>query len=140
MDEIEIHDVSLPPELSHQLWGCSLQVPLIGSGAAGYWIHVSGYIAGRWRPAAAVEFIDGDEVVHVASVRIGRPDIAITRNGQGATELCGFYALIDARKLSPEFDLYVRAILENGDHVRVGSIRGRHRYEVAQAVGVAVKH
>jgi hypothetical protein len=140
MDEIEIHDVSLPPELSHQLWGCSLQVPLIGSGEAGFLIHVSGYVSGRWRPAAAVEFLDGDKVVHVTSVRIARPDIAVTRHGHGATELCGFYALIDARKISPEFDIYVRAILENGDHVRVGSIRGRHTYQLAQARAVAAKH
>jgi SAM-dependent methyltransferase len=132
MDEIEIQDVSLPPQLSNHLWGCSVQVPLIGSGDVGFWIHVGGYVSGRWRPAAAVEFVDADRVVHVASVRFARPEIAISRPGEGGVEVCGFYTLVDARKLSPEFDLCVRAVLEDGNRVQIGSIRGRHRYHLAK--------
>jgi SAM-dependent methyltransferase len=132
LTEIEIHDVSLPSEYSDQLWGCSLQVPLIGSGDAGFWIHIGGYVSGRWRPAAAVEFVEADNVVKVTPVRISRPDVAMSRPGERDVEACGFYTLVDARKLSPEFDLRVEAVLENGIRVPVGSVRGRHQYHLAE--------
>ena len=131
MTEIQIDSVLLPPEPSDQLWGCSIQVPLIGSGDVGFWIHVGGYVSGRWRPAAAVEFVEADNVVRVAAVRISRPDVALSRPGEREVEFCGFYTLVDARKLSAEFDLRLAAILEDGSRVPMGSIRGRHRYHVA---------
>ena len=124
--------MSLPPKPSDQLWGCSLQVPLIGSGEVGFWIHIGGYVSGRWRPAAAVEFIEADEVVKVAAVRISRPDVALSRPGERDVEVCGFYTLVDARKLSPEFDLRVEAVLENGIRVPMGSVRGRHQYHLIE--------
>jgi SAM-dependent methyltransferase len=133
LTEIEIHEVSLPAKPSDQLWGCSIQVPLIGSGDVGFWIHIGGYVSGRWRPAAAVEFVEGDKVVRVAAVRISRPDVAISRPGERDVEVCGFYALVDARKLSPEFDLRLEAVLENGVRVPMGSVRGRHEYHLAES-------
>jgi hypothetical protein len=123
--------VSVPPQLSDQLWGCSIQVPLIGSGDVGFWIPVGGYVSGRWWPAAVVEFEEGNRVVGAAAVRIARPDVAISRPGERGVELCGFYTLIDARRLSPEFDLRLRAVLEDGSRVPMGSIRGRHQYHLA---------
>jgi SAM-dependent methyltransferase len=133
LTEIEIHEVSLPPKPSDQLWGCSIQVPLIGSGDVGSWIHIGGYVSGRWRPAAAVEFIEADKVVKVAAVRISRPDVALSRPGERDVEVCGFYTLVDARKLSPEFDLRVEAVLENGIRVPIGAVRGRHQYHLAES-------
>ena len=124
--------MSLPPKQSDQLWGCSLQVPLVGSGDVGFWIHIGGYVSGRWRPAAAVEFVEADQVVKVAAVRISRPDVALSRPGEREVEVCGFYTLVDARKLSPEFDLRVEAVLENGIRVPMGSVRGRHQYHLTE--------
>ena len=124
--------MSLPSKQSDQLWGCSLHVPLVGSGDVGFWIHIGGYVSGRWRPAAAVEFLEADQVVKVAAVRIARPDVALSRPGEREVEVCGFYTLVDARKLSPEFDLRVEAVLENGIRVPLGSVRGRHQYQPAE--------
>ena len=89
-----------PPQLSDQLWACSIQVPLIGSGDVGFWIHVAGYVSGRWRHAAAVEFEEANRIVGATAVRITRPDVAISRPGERGVELCGFYTLIDRQPLA----------------------------------------
>jgi hypothetical protein len=123
--------MSLPAKPSDQLWGCSIAVPMIGSGDLGFWIHVAGYVSGRWQQAAAVEFVEANRVVSVTPVRISRPDIAIFRPGERGVDLCGFYTLIDVRRLSPEFDLRLAAVLEDGSRVSIGSVRGRHRYHLA---------
>ena len=131
MTEIEIHDVSFPPKPSDELWGSSIHIPAIGDVGSG--IHIGGYVSGRWQPAAAVEFVEADRVVKVAAVRISRPDVAMSRPGEWEVETCGFYTLIDARQLSPEFELRVEAVLEDGSRVPMGSIRGRHQYQPVES-------
>jgi hypothetical protein len=128
---VEIVDIQLPGLASDQLWGCSLDGPRIGDGVAGrstsYELEVRGWVLGRRLPAVAIELQhDGSRLWRVP-LDVKRPEIAASYPDVPGSDSSGFYVPLNCLSLSLEFELSVRAVLEDETRVDVATVRGRRR-------------
>jgi hypothetical protein len=125
---IRILDVSLA-ELESELVGRGLDSPTSAQSSPDsgedYVLEVRGWVIGRRLPVKSVQiFQDGRRLWHGAP-EIERPDVAAAHEGVPGAGSCGFYASVAAVALDTEFEVQVRAILEDKTRVEIATIRGR---------------
>jgi hypothetical protein len=87
-------------------------------------MEIRGWAVGRESAVTAVEIVDRGVIVSRSPVDIGRPDIARLHAGAPGSEHSGFRCLTGLARLSRDFSLVVRAVLEDGSRVSVATIDG----------------
>jgi SAM-dependent methyltransferase len=123
--KLETLEVHLPDEIPEGLWGGSLDMPHAGDTADEFSLPLIGWIVGREAPAVAAEIVHEGEVLRVAPLDAPRPDIALHYTKVPEASHAGWRATIDTLALPEEFQLEIRAVLENGHRAPVASLRGR---------------
>jgi len=122
---IEISRVSLLSEDSESLWGHNIEVPGLGSCVQGHGVDVVGWVLGRNCPVLAVELSHNGTVFQRVPVS-RRPDVAAVYTEVPWADNSGFRTTVRMLGIT-EFDLLVRAVLQDESCVRLGVIHGRCR-------------
>jgi len=125
---VEIAEVSLPEPLPAELLGGFLDEPRAGAVLDAKAVDVLGWALGAEREAVAVEFEIGDEVFWRAPLRAERPDLAEAFPEHAGAGRAGFRTTLNVIGTPAEFELGVSAVLRGHRRVRLGTIRGRHRW------------
>jgi hypothetical protein len=97
--------------------------PQDGEVTAGYDLDVRGWAIGRSHAATAVEFLHDGVLLRRQPVDIERPDVSAAHGGapEGPS---GYFASLGTLGLSPQFDLLVRARLEDKTRAPLATLRG----------------
>jgi hypothetical protein len=119
---IEVFDVSQPA------WGANEQasgrfgVESVDSNGQTA-LRIIGWVVGKSSRAMEMEILVGDDVIGRTPVGIRRPDVAkrFPKNPQAATS--GFKIILVPQGRGGESELIVRAVLEGGVRVPMGTIR-----------------
>jgi hypothetical protein len=124
MAGVEILGVQQPAPMREVLDDAHIDRPAVHTDEGSKVVSVIGWtIAGASR-AVGVEILYRNRIIAVAAMDHPRPDVEATH--PEATEVSGFRRNIDAAELAADFELNLRAILEDGSRVGLGSIKGRH--------------
>jgi Sulfotransferase family len=127
MSTTEITAVERVVPEPNELKGFSLELPSAGAAGNGYSFDFGGWVLGSDSAAAKVELIANDGPVRVVPIVYPRADVAHAYPGTPETLNVGFRASVSVIGMTPEFDLRVQVVLENGERVTVGYIRGKHQ-------------
>jgi hypothetical protein len=95
-----------------------------GREKVGFVVHIRGWVVGRVSRAVSVEVLYQGRVIRLAPIRGVRDDLPQTARESGDAV---FHALVGVLGLSEEFELELRAVLEDGTRAAIGSVRARHR-------------
>jgi hypothetical protein len=90
-------------------------------------LHVVGWVLGRSSPARSVQVLHNGIVLREVPVSVARPDLAAAFADNPAAGSAGYHAMIGVLGLPVEFELSVRAVLEDGTTAEIGTIRARHQ-------------
>lgn len=124
MAGVEILAVEQPPPMREILDDAHIDRPTVHVVKGAELVSVIGWtIAGASR-AVAVEIAYRNRILAVAPVDVPRHDVEVSH--PGAEGVSGFQRNIDVSDLAPEFELTLRAILEDGGRVALGSVKVRH--------------
>jgi hypothetical protein len=127
-DEIRISDVSMAPtDLSAPLWGSHIDLPHSGSQTQEYAISLEGWAVGRFSPAVAVELVNENVMFRRIPINISRPDVVAQYPTLTSDLDCGFRAKVNVLGLTPEFELFARVVLQDGNRIPIGVIRARRQ-------------
>ena len=137
MAVVEILDVRRTEPDGERLYGYSVDTPAAGSDSEVATIVVGGWVVGRQSPARAVEITHQGEAITWASADLRRQDVAALLPNVPGILHCGFQASVDVAMVPSEFELGVRAVLQDGSRVSLATITGRHRvwYQPAEPRG-----
>ncbi len=129
-------DVQVPAEPAEELLGSFIDLPKVGDEGDVFVLHVVGWVLGRHSPATAVEVVyqpepdivrpGPDRVIRITPIRGDRGDVAAAYPGVPAEIDCHFESLLSVVGLTPEFELRLKAVLEDQTRVPIGSLRVRH--------------
>jgi Sulfotransferase family len=120
---IEIAEVA-PEAPAAALLGSGIDSPGASDRSEVYGLDVRGWVLGREHPASAVELVQAGLLVRRVPVEIERPDLQAAYPEHDRAAQSGFFATIGALSLSPDFELMVRARLEDKTRVPFATIRG----------------
>jgi hypothetical protein len=143
---IEVLRISVPQEVSEDLAAFSIDAPgetieqgplrdhpdiapapplanWSGSRREGFVLHLRGWVVGKTSRAVSVEVVYEGSVIRTVPVRGARADLAaVAPAGIDAV----FHALVGVLGMTPEFEIELRAVLDNGTRASIGSVRARH--------------
>jgi len=106
-----------------QLIGSRVEQPRADASYPGFSLPLVGWAAGRDSPARSVRVLCFGEVLWEIPVDVSRPkDKVVKRSG---TNRLGFRTMVGAFRLPRQFQIELRAALEDGQEVTIGEIRGR---------------
>src|SRR5207249_307058 len=88
-------------------------------------LELRGWAVGRELTAVATELVHDDVVLRRVALDVLRPKLAALHPATSAGESIGFRATIGMLRLPRDFELVVRAVMEDGERVPIGSVRGR---------------
>jgi glycosyltransferase involved in cell wall biosynthesis len=131
----EIVDVCSPTPGFGGLCRYNIESPKVGSLIDGYVFRMEGWIFGRDSPVVAVEIVHEGSVVKRAPIALPRPDIEEAFPGVPGAAQSGFRVNVSLLEIPParEFELRLRAILQDHSRVPIGGIRGRCRRHMGEA-------
>jgi hypothetical protein len=124
---VNIVEVSSRELSEEQLWGRNIEIPESGSKSEIYAIDLRGWVLGKSSLVVAVEVVSEGVVLQRVPINHRRPDIAEAFPEVVGAENSGFRAMVSILGLAPNFELIVRAVLENNSRAPIGKIRGRRR-------------
>ena len=127
MNVIEIVDVTVYSFDSEHIQGCSIDLPSRGIYKDTCTVAIEGWVLGRRKPVALVEVLHEDVPIQTVPVRDPRPDVAANYSTAPRAEQCGFWIPVGVISIAPKFELHLVALLEDGNRVSLGVIRGEHR-------------
>ncbi len=127
MAVVNIVEVSSRELSEEQLWGRNIEIPESGSKSEIYAIDLRGWVLGKSSLVVAVEVVSEGVVLQRVPINHRRPDIAEAFPEVVGAENSGFRAMVSILGLAPNFELIVRAVLENNSRAPIGKIRGRRR-------------
>jgi hypothetical protein len=129
MSQIEITRVeSLSP--SPRLIGESfIDWPQVGVASPACILRFAGWALPRKIPIKSIQISCLGSVLRSVPFTEVRPDVA--KQHPGAPEKCGFVSAISELELPPEFELVMRAVLEDGQRIPIAIIRGKHNHRPA---------
>lgn len=122
---VEILSVSAPQELPDEIRSAQLVRPQAGSVTDVFVLDLAGWVIPREGRAQSVEIVSDGMLLRQIPISFPRADIARPLPGVPETTPCGFRGLLGAMRLSLEFELELRAVLEDGRRVSIGSVKGR---------------
>jgi hypothetical protein len=120
----EITSVEAFP-VAPELLGFNLEGPEPGSAHDAYALDVRGWVLGRDRAVTSVEVKDGDRLLRRIQTTVPRPELADDHADAQGVERAGFVGVINALALASEFEILVRARLEDKTRVKLATVRGR---------------
>lgn len=123
MTRTTVLEVRSAPD-SPELLGGAIDVPVAGEERPDWAVDVRGWAIGKQSRAVAAEALHEGRLIWRVPVDVERPHTA-AEHPAAPDDRIGFHALTGTLPLAPEFDLDVRAVLENGAHAAVGVVRGR---------------
>lgn len=109
------------------LQGFSLELPSAGTARDAYSFDFGGWVLGRESAAIKIELVANDGPVRVVPIVYPRADVARAYPGTSETLNVGFRVPVSVIGMTPEFDLRVQVVLESGQRVVVGHIKGKHQ-------------
>lgn len=105
-----------------QLGGCHLDAPESGAVLPAHAVTIVGWVLGRERPVAALEFEAGGETIWRAPTSVKRPDVAEAFPDL-ATETPGFETTVNVQELPPAAVVTVLAALDDGRRLPFAELR-----------------
>jgi O-antigen biosynthesis protein len=123
---VEILDVALTELDAEQLRGRNIEFPKVDSRIDSDTMVVIGWVLGRSSPAVTVEVVHDGAVLQSAPIDVQRQDITDAFPRVPGTQQSGFRTNV-AIPNSGEFELLVRAVLQDEETVSLGIIRARQR-------------
>ena len=124
MTLVEILDVVLSDLDTERLRGRNIEAPKTGKKVDSDAFYVVGWGLGRSSPAVTVEVVHNGKVLQSAPMDVQRPDIADAFPDASGAEQSGFRTNVPVPD-SEEFELLVRAVLQDESTASLGSIQGR---------------
>jgi hypothetical protein len=124
---VEVLEVSHPASKPEQLWDFAVDQPVAGSRREKFALRVSGWVLGRHARATTVQVFYQGSLLRTLPLDYPRRGLAETHPGYADENARGFKGLVGVIGLSPEFELNLRAVLEDGNSVPFASIRARHK-------------
>lgn len=112
---------------SGALLGFSIELPPAGNPKKAYCFEFGGWVLGGQSPAVEIELIANDGPVRKVPIIFPRPDVARHYPEIPPSSKLGFRVPVSVIGMTPEFELLIQVVLENGRRVPIGRIRGRHR-------------
>jgi hypothetical protein len=123
---VQIQEVSLArPAAEEPLLSCAITAPGRAAASEAYALKFEGWALGRGAAAARVEFLHQGQVVRETPVCIPSPDILKRHPRAAGAERCRFSTMVGLLTLPLEFEIELRAVLDDGNVAQVGSVRGR---------------
>src|SRR5664279_1320904 len=127
MSTTEIVRVERLDENATALLGFSIELPLGTTSRKGYRFELAGWALGRQSAVFQIELVANDGPVRRVPVSFPRPDVDCCYPQAPPGSRVGFWAPVSVIGMTPEFELLVQAVLENGLRVPIGRIYGRHQ-------------
>jgi sulfotransferase family protein len=115
-------DVSLAEPDPERLASSGLES--VTNGDSTYALEVEGWALGRQLPVVSVELIHERNCLRRVAPDVGRPDLGAAHPDLSGIESSGYYASVSPLALEIEFELLVRAALQDKTRVEIGTIRG----------------
>ena len=116
--------VDLHPAQGDDLWGFHLDAPTAGSASDAYAFEVRGWVLGRRRRVTAVELKEGPRLLWRTPTAIERPELAEVYPGAEGTDRAGFFTVVNSLNLERDFEILVRARLDDKTRVNMATLRG----------------
>jgi hypothetical protein len=139
MASVEIVDVALGELDNEQLQGRNIEFPKPGRSIDSDTILVIGWVLGCSSPAVTVEIVHDNTVLQSAPIDVQRPDVAAAFSDTSEAEQSGFRTNV-AVPNSGDFEVLVRAVLQDEGTVPLGVIRARQcRSDEEQNSGSSVQ-
>jgi hypothetical protein len=109
-----------------RIWGCSIDKPSNDDARAPatqrYTVDVQGWVVGRSSPVSDVRVFHGRRLCGISPLNRKRPDVAERFPSVEGAERSGFAFSIGLISLPPTCELSLRALLEDGADVELGTI------------------
>lgn len=121
----EVTAVELHPGWEEHLLGFHLDAPTAGSANDAYGFDLRGWVLGRGPRVTAIELKDGQRLLRRVPASIPRPALANDYPDAGDTSTAGFFTTVNSLNLDQEFEVLVRARLEDKTRVNMATLRGR---------------
>jgi hypothetical protein len=122
IDSVEVNEGE-----SDYVHGANLDSPGAGFTSASYGLTLEGWLLSKRHAVEHVEVLYEERPVACVPLDVERPDIAAGFPEVAGAERSGFRAKIGGLKLSPEFEIVLRAKLEDGTRLPLARLRGRRR-------------
>jgi hypothetical protein len=133
IDEVEIHSAE-----SDYVHGANIDRPAPGSGADSYTLLLVGWVLSKGIPVEHVEVLHEEQQVAVGSLDRERPDLAAGFPELEGAGFSGYRLKLNTLRLSADFELVLRAKLEDGTRLPLGRLRG-HRRRLPAASAEAIQ-
>jgi hypothetical protein len=122
VDAVEIHAAE-----SDYVHGANIDRPAVDSGADSYTLLIVGWVLSKKIPVEHVEVLHEEQQVAVAPLERERPDLAAGFPEVEGAERSGYRLKLNTLRLAADFELVLRAKLEDGTRLPLGRMRGRRR-------------
>ncbi len=118
---VEMHAVD-----GEDLWGFHLDAPEAGAVHDAYAFDVRGWALGRRAKVTSVELKDGPRLLWRVPTQIARKELSGRYPLAEGTDAAGFFTIVNSLNLSREFEVLVRARLDDASRVDLATLHG-HR-------------
>jgi hypothetical protein len=115
---VEVRTMPIP----EQLGGCHLDAPESGAVLPAHAVTIVGWVLGRERPVATLEFEAGGETIWRAPLSVRRPDVAEAFPDLVA-DTPGFETTLNVGELPPDGVVTVLAALDDGSRLPFAELR-----------------
>ena len=133
MSVLEVHEVSIAPQARAGLLDLELDRPKPGETAERFALQLAGWVLGRESRPVRIEVMNRGRVI--AATFVNGYAVAVANRSPALRERhpdlpndlrCGFVMLVGLLGLPPEFELHIRAVLDDDQVVPIGTITARH--------------
>jgi hypothetical protein len=121
----EITAIDVHATEGEDLWGFSVDAPEPGAAYDAYAFDVRGWALGRRAKVTSVELKDGPRLLWRVPTDISRAELADRFPEAQGLERAGFFTSVNALNLGREFEVLVRARLDDASRVGLVTLRGR---------------
>ena len=121
----QISAVDLFPPEGEDLWGFHVDAPHAGAAYDSFAFDVRGWVLGRRERVTAVELKDGARLLWRVPTQIERPELAQDYPEARDIGAAGFFTVVNSLNLGREFEILLRARLDDASRVNMAMLRGR---------------
>ena len=121
----EITAVELHSTDGEDLWGFHLDAPAAGASHDSYAFDVRGWALGRRNRVTSVELKDGARLLWRVPAEIPREELAGRFPQAEGIATAGFFTIVNSLNLGREFEILLRARLDDKSRVGLATLRGR---------------
>ena len=119
-----IEAVDVHADAGEDLWGFHLDAPEAGAASDAFAFDVRGWALGRRERVTSVELKDGARLLWRVPTGIARPELREVYPDARGTAEAGFFTVVNSLNVGREFEILVRARLEDRSRVNLVTLRG----------------